>query len=156
LSCPRAALPSLSLSSTSSGTSWRSDRLTFPAFGFPAAWLDLVRGLASAPSHSRRLTGPHHGRNVAVNDVVLLIGGTSVLLMRRRRARGPLIATFVLSFGTRGSELADKFSERFAYDRCGALSGGLGTLAVGRGRDVCCEPRPLVQLLVWRRAASCL
>jgi hypothetical protein len=156
VSCLRATVPSLGIASTSSGRSRRSDRLTFPAFGFPAASLGLVWGLAPAPSHLRRLAGPHHGRNVAINDVVLLIGGACVLVMWGRRTGGPLIATFGLPFGTRGAELADKFSERFTYDGCGALPGGLGTLAGGWGRDIGCEPCPLVQLLVRRRGDSYL
>lgn len=96
----RTTLSSLSLASPSSDRSWRSDRLTFPAFGFPSARLGLGWGLAPAASHSRRLVGPHHGRNVAINDVILLIGGAAVLV-RRRRSRQSLSATFVLPFGTR-------------------------------------------------------
>lgn len=151
----RATLSRVTPASTNSGKSSRSNWLTFPAFGCLAASLGLVWGLAPAPSHSRRLAGPHHGRNVAINDVVLLIGGASVRVMRGRRPRLPLIATFVLPLGTRGSELVDKFSERFANDRCGALSWRLRALAGRRWRDVGCEPRPLIQLLVRRRGVSC-
>jgi hypothetical protein len=101
LPCLRGTLSSLSLASTCSDRSWRSDRLAFPAFGFPSAPLGLGRGLAPAASHSRRLVRPHHGRNVAVNDVILLIGGAGVLVVRRRRPRQSLTATFVLPIGTR-------------------------------------------------------
>ena len=153
--CLGGAFPSLSLASTSSGGSWRSDRLTFPAFGFPSAPLGLGWWLAPAASHSRRFVGPHHGRNVAVNDVILLIGGACVLVMRRRRPRRSLIATFVLPLRTRWSEFVNKFSEGFAYYRRGALTRGLRTLAVRWGRDIGCKPRSLIQLFVRRRAVSC-
>jgi hypothetical protein len=78
------------------------------------------------------------------------------LVMRRRRPRHSLTATFVFPFGTRWSELVDKVSEGFANYRRGALSRGFGTLAVRWGRDIGSETRPLIYLFARRRGNSCL